>query len=829
MNIRKKLLGIITIIGLSFAVFTPSTFMGSITHAVSTEADMNSKNTTTNQSQTKTTIAEQALNEFWTFMDIVLKIIYMIIWPMLFLAGIALDNSMVYGSFFHMDAPLWSFWNITKNFANFALWFMVLFAILKSILSSIGSDKGNSARNPMEIIKKTLIAGVLIQASWFIIAVLIDISTIATYAVWGLPMTLLNDTQIWSGNNKIRQTESHLEFNNINKIQEEDFKIWYKTKVEEGNYINVSPCLIKKLGSDSYIIGRKYWWTEFNSQSHTWLSEKVQIKTADYPQRNVCIYANTPYFFNEFPNTNDKTNVDYHKTLLKNIEELQASENIGELEECWFIINLSKEKKEFKCTEALNKVKKNLNGKKEVQSFEKIFGDLKSQDIKPGDISSAWGKTWFSQTLAPTVGQIIEKTKWFVGPFVTIYASIMDFANLSDGNSNAWSISKNAGNIIIKTFVAVGLVFPLIALAAILFIRIGFLRAVIAASPILVLVNVFKDTIKIDLKAFSLQKIIRAIFAPVITVFALSIAVIFMTTLSNALSTNNIEKINVMENLGWTIKDLGPETSMEIAGFTIIYPKVVDTYAGATGDWFSWLLLSFCGIGIMWFLVFAAVKAGDVTDQVASGIQKFGENVFKTTPIIPIGPNGVGLGTLSEKMNTETLNRMRENKVDYKSQKSNMQTYMEDKFSSAKYDHGTDRDFSDYEKTLVQNAINTGNADTITSTLKKTWFTSDQQSIGQLYENSQEFKDMVKANPNNAGLTSLLGSTLAKEKVDESVKWPYKNENDLNSAISSIQPDTIKTLDKKYEKEVIVEEGEQKVSFIIKKTNDDRLTAQKKQ
>ncbi len=121
MNIRKKLLGIITIIGLSFAVFTPSTFMGSITHAVSTEADMNNKNTTTNQSQTKTTIAEQALNEFWTFMDIVLKIIYMIIWPMLFLAGIALDNSMVYGSFFHMDAPLWSFWNITKNFANFAL------------------------------------------------------------------------------------------------------------------------------------------------------------------------------------------------------------------------------------------------------------------------------------------------------------------------------------------------------------------------------------------------------------------------------------------------------------------------------------------------------------------------------------------------------------------------------------------------------------------------------------------------------------------------------------------------------------------------------------
>lgn len=826
MNIRKKLLGLATIIGLSFAVFTPSTFMGSITHA----QEKTTEQTTTNQSQTKSTIAEQALNEFWTFMDIVLKIIYMIIWPMLFLAGIALDNSMIYGSFFHMDAPLWSFWNITKNFANFALGFMVLFAILKSILSSIGSDKGSSARNPMEIIKKTLIAGILIQASWFIIAVLIDISTIATYAVWGLPMALLNDTKIWSGTHQIRQTESHLEFNNINKIQEEDFKIWYKTEVEKGNYINISPCLIKKLGSDSYIIGRKYWGSEFNSQSMNIQSEKVQIKTTDYPQRNVCIYANTPYFFNEFPNTNDKIDNDYHTTLLKNIEELQASENISNLEECWFIINLSKERNEFNCNPLLINVNidESLKKEKDFQSFEKIFGELKSQDIKPGDISSAWGKTWFSQTLAPTVGQIIEKTKGFVGPFVTIYASIMDFANLSDGNSNAWSISKNAGNIIIKTFVAVGLVFPLIALAAILFIRIGFLRAVIAASPILVLVNVFKDTIKIDLKAFSLQKIIRAIFAPVITVFALSIAVIFMTTLSNALSTNNIEKINVMENLGWTIKDLGPETSMEIAGFTIIYPKVVDTYAGATGDWFSWLLLSFCGIGIMWFLVFAAVKAGDVTDQVASGIQKFGENVFKTTPIIPIGPKGVGFGTLSETMNTDTLNRMRENKVDYEGQKLNMQTYIEDKFSSAKYNHGTDKDFSPNEKYLVQNAIKTGDADTITKTLKKSWFLSDQQNIRQLYENSQEFKDMVKANPNNAGLTSLLGSTLAKEKVNESIKWSYKDENDLNKAIKEIPQETIKTLDEKYEKEVEVEKEGNKVSYIIKKNKDTLEATPKK-
>jgi hypothetical protein len=35
----------------------------------------------------------------------------------------------------------------------------------------------------MDTIKKAAIAGILIQMSWFIVAALIDVSTIATYAV----------------------------------------------------------------------------------------------------------------------------------------------------------------------------------------------------------------------------------------------------------------------------------------------------------------------------------------------------------------------------------------------------------------------------------------------------------------------------------------------------------------------------------------------------------------------------------------------------------------------------------------------------------------------
>ena len=69
-------------------------------------------------------------------LDLVLKVIYMLLWPLLVVAGRALDNTLIYGSIFNLDVPLWKFRNILKNFANFTLGFLVLVAILKSIFSN---------------------------------------------------------------------------------------------------------------------------------------------------------------------------------------------------------------------------------------------------------------------------------------------------------------------------------------------------------------------------------------------------------------------------------------------------------------------------------------------------------------------------------------------------------------------------------------------------------------------------------------------------------------------------------------------------------------------
>jgi len=58
----------------------------------------------------------------------------------------------------------------------------------------------------MDIIKKTLIAGILIQASRFLMAALVDVSTIATYAIGGLPLSVLKNTDI--GKEKILMVNS---------------------------------------------------------------------------------------------------------------------------------------------------------------------------------------------------------------------------------------------------------------------------------------------------------------------------------------------------------------------------------------------------------------------------------------------------------------------------------------------------------------------------------------------------------------------------------------------------------------------------------------------
>jgi len=99
------------------------------------------------------------------------------------LAGKLMTNDFVYGAFLHMDIYLWKIWNIMKNFANFALAGLVIWSIAKYLLGKESDLK--------KIIINALVAGILIQASWFLMWAIIDISTVATTGISAFPISFL--------------------------------------------------------------------------------------------------------------------------------------------------------------------------------------------------------------------------------------------------------------------------------------------------------------------------------------------------------------------------------------------------------------------------------------------------------------------------------------------------------------------------------------------------------------------------------------------------------------------------------------------------------------
>lgn len=106
-----------------------------------------------------------------------------------------LTNKWVYGEVLWLDAILWKWWNIMKNMANFWLWFYFVYLILKELMGNItgwaiGSSGTKSIKNQILWI---LIAWIGIQASWFMTAVVVDVSTITLVAAGSLPSQVVSE------------------------------------------------------------------------------------------------------------------------------------------------------------------------------------------------------------------------------------------------------------------------------------------------------------------------------------------------------------------------------------------------------------------------------------------------------------------------------------------------------------------------------------------------------------------------------------------------------------------------------------------------------------
>ncbi len=170
-------------------------------------------------------------NLFFSLIDLIWSIWY--IFPIL--ASKLMTNDLLYGASLHFDVVLWNIWNFARSMANFTIWFMFIYFIFKYTISFWEKDGWIIKSN----LPKLAIASIVINMSWFLMAVLIDLSTILIVWVWSLPAVFwdnLNSQKINIHKNIILTYKKCKPWKNTNCD-----RFSYSTK---GNTINTS---IKKL------------------------------------------------------------------------------------------------------------------------------------------------------------------------------------------------------------------------------------------------------------------------------------------------------------------------------------------------------------------------------------------------------------------------------------------------------------------------------------------------------------------------------------------------------------------------------------------------------
>ena len=113
-----------------------------------------------------------------------IKVLYIITWPVIIIAGQAMTNAFVYGEAFGMDKPLWEIWQFSRALANYGIGLMFIIAIFGYLWHSKKFDLKKTFINMM-------LAIVAVNASWFIVAALLDISNILTVSFSAMWMKLI--------------------------------------------------------------------------------------------------------------------------------------------------------------------------------------------------------------------------------------------------------------------------------------------------------------------------------------------------------------------------------------------------------------------------------------------------------------------------------------------------------------------------------------------------------------------------------------------------------------------------------------------------------------
>jgi hypothetical protein len=677
------------------------------------------------------TVPKQTDLEIAGTLEAFLKVVYVILWPLLWIAGWAMDNSLIYGEIFGLDQALFKFWQIMKNFANFALWFLFLRSIVKYILNP--SEK----KNPKDMISKLLVAWVWVQLSRFIMGALVDLSSVLTIGIGWLPLNLIDQQDI--GNKPI---------------------FWVVTKIKLNDAVD---------GAGSPIL---YRWKGSNLSTAT--SEKFLLP---------CLVIDSK--------------IEWDAAKWKTAFGVQWANGISWTSYSWNDINTDY------CIASNNIISKTVY----VDTYKSptfTDGDSIVKSVITGSLVEANKTLWCDASkLCETMKSFTTRAGGFQWAFYSLYTSILSLSTI-----HVWVPKSNASLVIetlIKTIVWLAYLIPLAILCIVLIMRVWYLRLIIAFSPFIILAEVkdlwiggLKDGVKVVGKtAFNAKNVISLLALPIVVTFAVSLSIVFLASLSDWLTRDGSqEALGIYSRTEWNYKCY----DIVLTDICLDIPK--NNIGTGIFDYFSWIIMNLFGIGMMWFIVMAALKSSELTKGVAESVGKLSWSILQSAPIIPIPGTGkrTSLGSLKDLPGqvTSDLNYARsiESKAlgDFVSGKEKKDAEAKKKADEQASKNAKVTSPTTLAASNASAAANILNTATPATAAASTFANEVATKAGVSNPNYTDFNDLVTKNPALFGQIMAHDPTVTPEKVKALYTW--KDRDNIKTQIDDAKTKEKDALDK---------------------------------
>lgn len=527
-----------------------------------------------------------------------LKTLYLIMRPLLALAGAALDNTLVYWEAFYLTEILFKFRQLIRTFTMFGIGFIFVGTILYAYF-----NPATAQEKIKDVVIKSLIASVAVNMSRWIVAALIDISTILVVAIWALPLQIMGDTNVIKN---IRFVQTHSYYDKVDTNESDASDKAYSTVYScpaGWTPVFFMPCEFSPIQVE--------WETTLWLIPLKWvksLETTIETTLSDWWQQSWKIWMS-----------------------YDNIEKWYCVQD-------WSLVQYIPWTEINECEE----------WQKRRNAWRKAMNPPNDENWDP----IAWWK--FSCHSFSELTRLAANTSW---PLYTLYGSIFALSNLP-ATTNYGNIWEVAIEMLMKIIVWFALVIPLLAFAVVMIIRVVVLRLVIAFSPILALGYVYEfDSItKIDGDKFTRQNVLNLLMMPVLWVFALSISIVFLSLLNNVDFVQS--EVGAKKTQNWwkcfddTATALIPwiesiDTPEWITDDNTVCYKFLWLQTVCLNEWervslwkvantFTWLITNMLWVALMRMAVMAVLKTNKFTEWTVDFIDSTAKSIAKSRKIIPV-------------------------------------------------------------------------------------------------------------------------------------------------------------------------------------------------